>query len=86
MNKPIFYLYGRENCHLCHDMWADVRVYCAQNQKDIDLVWVDIDEECSEYATQYAMRIPVLTTAADHIVVCEGRLNTSSLAQAFKKS
>ena len=85
MNKPIFYLYGRENCHLCHDMWADLRVYCVQNQKDINLVWVDIDEEISEYTAQYSMRIPVLTSATLGIV-CEGRLDTDSLAQALKKS
>ena len=81
MNKPALYLYGRETCHLCHDMWADLRVYCVQNQLDFELIWVDI-EEIPEYKTQYEMRIPVLTNAG-HRVLCEGRLDTTKLTKAL---
>ncbi|MBS1175015.1 MAG: hypothetical protein H6R05_1146 [Burkholderiaceae bacterium] len=81
MNKPVLYLYGRETCHLCHDMWADVRVYCAQNQLDFELIWVDIDD-ASEWQSLYHTRIPVLTNSA-HSVLCEGRLDTTKLAEEF---
>ena len=77
MSKPIWYVYGRETCHLCHDMWADVRVYCRQNQLDVELIWIDIDET-PQYKTLYELRIPVLTNSA-HAVLCEGRLDSAKL-------
>lgn len=83
MNKPILYLYGHETCHLCHDMWSDVRVYCAQNQLDVELIWVDI-EEIPEYKIQYEMRIPVLTNSI-HDVLCEGRLDITKLTEALTR-
>ena len=84
MNKPVLYLYGRETCHLCHDMWADLRVYCAQNQLDFELIWVDIDD-APEWQRLYHTRIPVVTTST-HGVLCEGRLDTTKLTEALSQT
>lgn len=65
-----FYLYGRDTCHLCHDMWADMRLYLQQNALAATVEWVDIEDEPTLTA-RYGLRIPVLTDATGN-VVCEG--------------
>ena len=79
MSNPVLYLYGRETCHLCHDMWADVRIYLTQNQFNYELIWVDIDD-ASKWQALYAQRIPVLTNEV-HTVLCEGRWDTAAFIQ-----
>ena len=71
------FLYGRETCHLCHDMWADIQLLRQKNGWVFELVWQDIEED-AVLQTQYDLRIPVLTTT-DHHVICEGRLNPDQL-------
>ena len=82
MNNPTLYLYGRETCHLCHDMWADVLVLQTQQGWIFEMVWVDI-EDTPELLAQYGVRIPVLTDASGR-VLCEGRVDVRQLASAFE--
>ncbi len=86
MNKPVYLLHGRETCHLCHDMWADILVLRQQQQLDFELVWVDIEDTQSDGQHHpFDWRIPVLTTANEHII-CEGRLDATALLAALAAS
>lgn len=72
-------LYGRETCHLCHDMWAELRVFQAQNPNSarFTVTWVDIQEQLN-LQEFYGWRIPVLTDAQANLI-CEGRLDRHRL-------
>ena len=71
------FLYGRETCHLCHDMWADLRLFAQQHACRLNVVWQDIEEN-AELEARYGLRIPVLTSNDEH-VICEGRLHPEQL-------
>lgn len=73
------FLYGKETCHLCHDMWADVQLFAQHNTRTIELLWQDIEDQ-PELEARYGLRIPVLTTP-DEQVICEGRLDAAALRQ-----
>ena len=78
------FLYGKETCHLCHDMWADVQLLAKKNGYAIDLIWQDIEYQ-PELEVRYGLRIPVLTTH-DEQVICEGHLNAASLLQRLRSA
>ena len=71
------FLYGKETCHLCHDMWADVQLFAQKNAYALELVWQDIEDH-PDLEVRYGLRIPVLTTP-DEQVICEGRLDAAAL-------
>ena len=71
------FLYGRETCHLCHDMWADIQVLAQKNHYSLHLIWQDIEDQ-PELESRYGLRIPVLTDA-DEQLICEGRLDVNQL-------
>ena len=77
------FLYGRETCHLCHDMWADIQVLAQKNHRSLHLVWQDIEDH-AELESRYGLRIPVLTTD-DEQLICEGRLDADKLLHHITK-
>ena len=70
-------LYGRETCHLCHDMWAEIQVWAQKNHQLLHLVWQDIEDD-AELESRYGLRIPVLTDDHEQLI-CEGRLDVDKL-------
>lgn len=68
-------VYGRENCHLCHDMVEDLRLW--QTRRSFNFEVVDIDED-STLLVQYARIVPVLLSI-NHEVLCFGRLDETVL-------
>lgn len=71
------FLYGRETCHLCHDMWADIQVWAQKNNHSLHLVWQDIEEDAA-LESRYGLRIPVLTDDKDQLI-SEGRMDVDKL-------
>jgi thioredoxin reductase (NADPH) len=71
------FLYGRETCHLCHDMWADIQVLAQKNHHSLHLVWQDIEDN-AELESRYGLRIPVLTDDCEQLI-SEGRLDVDKL-------
>lgn len=80
--RTTLFLYGKETCHLCHDMWADIRLLAQKNDLALELIWQDIEDQ-PELESRYGLRIPVLATAQEHII-CEGRLDADALLQHLK--
>ena len=82
--RTSLFLYGKETCHLCHDMSADVQLVAQNNGYTIDLIWQDIEDQ-PELEARYGLRIPVLTTPDDQLV-CEGRLDAAALLKHLQTS
>ena len=80
--RPRFYLYGKETCHLCHDMWAQLRLIQNKNNVAFEIIWQDIEDDAS-LEEQYGWRIPILITVHD-VLICEGRLDESAFMQALQ--
>lgn len=80
--RTTLFLYGKETCHLCHDMSAEVRLFAQKNSYPIELIWQDIEDQ-PELEARYGLRIPVLTTT-DEQVICEGRFNNIALTHYLK--
>ena len=70
---------GREDCHLCHDMVADLQV--LQKRFAFDLMWLDIEDDVA-LQELWAMKIPVLLDEKGR-ELCHGRLNVDVLEQRF---
>ena len=65
-----YQLYTRENCHLCHDMYEDLRLW--QTRIDFQFDIIDIDEH-PELKEKYDAMVPVLATTRGQLL-CFGRL------------
>ena len=70
-----YQLYSRDNCHLCHDMHEDLRLW--QTRINFQFEIIDIDEH-PELAEQYGSMVPVLTTTQGQLL-CFGRLDPTVL-------
>jgi len=70
---------GREDCHLCHDMVADLQV--LQKRLAFDFEWLDIEDDVALQGL-WAMKIPVLLDEEGY-ELCHGRLNMDVLEQWF---
>ena len=70
-------LYGRETCHLCHDMLQDLRVWGAAQHLRFEITHIDIDEQ-PELLNAYANMIPVLCDQTGQIL-CFGRFDARPL-------
>ena len=77
LSPVTLFLYGRETCHLWHDMWADIQVLAQKNHHSLHLVWQDIEDN-TELESRYGLRIPVLTDDQEQLI-CEGRLDVDKL-------
>lgn len=64
-------LYGRDNCHLCHDMMEDLHLW--QSRRAFEFEYFDIDD-APELQRLYAHMVPVLLKP-DFELLCFGRLN-----------
>lgn len=74
---PVLTLYGRPDCHLCSELWAELQPMLADHR--VALRYIDIDGD-AELTRRYALRIPVL--AAQDTELCEYRLDRERL-QAY---
>ena len=72
-----FRLYSKEDCHLCHDMHEDLRLW--QTRLDFQFETINIDGNF-ELEQQYGHMIPVLTTMQNQLL-CFGRLDPLKLKQ-----
>jgi glutaredoxin len=55
--KKIGIIYTRQDCHLCHELYAEIATMYADS---VDLNTKDIDEDI-ELKKRYGLTIPVLT-------------------------
>lgn len=53
-----FVLYGRDECHLCESLQAELSAF--QQDYDFSIKWVDVDQD-SALELQYGFFVPVLT-------------------------
>ncbi len=74
---PSLTLYGRPDCHLCSELWAELAPMLTGRR--VAVQYVDIDGD-AELTRRYALRIPVL--AAADAELCEYRLDRQRL-QAY---
>ena len=81
---------GREDCHLCHDMMADLQVLQRRlsSAHGFECEFVDMDEasggEAGVWQT-YALKIPVLLDEAGN-EICFGRLNEAALLRCLSSA
>lgn len=71
-------VYGREDCHLCHDMIAGLQAMQAQLSFALEIVDVDSDDQL---AARYGERVPVLV--AEGRELCHYHLDSSVLSAYF---
>ena len=73
-------VYGREGCHLCHDMIADLEAFQPDCPFSLEIVDVDEDETLER---QYGHLVPVLAGNGEEI--CHYHLDPAALAAYFGK-
>lgn len=73
-------VYGREDCHLCHDMIAELEAFQPEYQFALEVVDVDEDETLER---QYGHLVPVLADNGEEI--CHYHLDPVALAAYFGK-
>jgi len=73
-------VYGREDCHLCHDMIAALEEFQSDYRFSLEIVDVDDDETLEQ---QYGHLVPVLTVNGEEI--CHYHLDPVALAAYFGK-
>lgn len=71
-------VYSRENCHLCHDMVEDLRLWQTRLTFEFEVIEIDGD---AKLLPQFALMVPVLTQ--DNQVLCFGRLDVTVLRAAL---
>lgn len=76
-----FLLYGRENCHLCHDMHEELRVWQTRLQFSFEMI--DIENDAA-LELKFGLMIPVLTTPNQDIV-CFGCLDSAQLQHSLSQ-
>ncbi len=73
-------VYGREDCHLCHDMIAALAALQPEYRFALEVVDVDEDETLER---QYGHLVPVLAGKGEEI--CHYHLDPGALAAYFGK-
>lgn len=73
-------VYGREDCHLCHDMLAALAAFQPEYRFALEVVDVDEDETLER---QYGHLVPVLAGNGEEI--CHYHLDLVALAAYFGK-
>ncbi|MBA0917196.1 MAG: glutaredoxin family protein [Nitrosospira sp.] len=73
-------IYGREECHLCQNMIADLHE--LQGRLHFQIKLVDIDND-TELTARYGVRIPVLVVDGEEI--CHYHLNQIALDAYFAR-
>ena len=73
LNKLI--VYSKDNCHLCHDMEQDLRLWQTRLSFEFEMIEIDADESLLQ---RYGLVVPVLISDTDE-VICFGRLNSEAL-------
>lgn len=76
----ILTVYGREDCHLCHDMIAALEAWQPAHRFSLEIVDVDEDEALER---QYGHLVPVLVANGQEI--CHYHLNPTALSAYFGK-
>ncbi|MCP5157575.1 MAG: glutaredoxin family protein [Ectothiorhodospiraceae bacterium] len=62
--RPRLVLYGRAECHLCVEMWAELEA--ARARHAADLSWVEVDDDPA-IAERYGPRVPVLVLDEEEV-------------------
>lgn len=78
--EPVLTVYGREYCHLCHDMVAALEALQPQYQFSLEVVDVEEDEALER---RYGQLVPVLTANGEEI--CHYHLDPAALAAYLAK-
>lgn len=73
-------VYGREDCHLCHDMIAELEAFQPKYRFALEVVDVDEDDTLEQ---QYGHLVPVLAGNGEEI--CHYHLDPVALAAYFGK-
>ena len=73
-------VYGREHCHLCHNMIAALQILQARLSFHLEVVDVDSDDELR---SRYGERVPVLLAGGEEI--CHYYLDRVALDAYFAK-
>jgi len=73
-------VYGREDCHLCHDMIAALTAFQPEYRFALEIVDVDEDETLER---RYGHLVPVLAGNGEEI--CRPHLDPVALAAYFGK-
>lgn len=71
-------VYGREHCHLCHDMIAALQKLQARLSFHLKVVDVDSD---ADLKSRYGERVPVLVSGGQEI--CHYHFDPVALARIF---
>ena len=74
----VLVVYGREHCHLCHDMIAALQKLQVRLSFRIEVVDVDGNPDLR---SRYGERVPVLV--AEDQEICHYHLDTAALARAL---
>lgn len=81
MSSPVdLIVYGRKDCHLCHDMIAGLEQF--RQQFGFDFTVVDIDTE-KDLVSRYGERVPVLMGGGQEI--CHYHLDPAALSAYFSR-
>ena len=78
--SPALVVYGREDCHLCHDMIAALRERQARLCFDFEVIDVDGDDNLK---SRYGEQVPVLMAGGEEI--CHYYFNAAALDAYFTK-
>ena len=73
-------VYGREYCHMCHDMIAALEAFQAEYLFEVEIVNVEEDETLER---RYGHLVPVLARNGEEI--CHYHLDPVALAAYFGK-
>lgn len=79
-DEVVLTVYGREDCHLCHDMISELGVFQPEYQFSLEVIDVDEDETLKR---QYGHLVPVLVGNGEE--VCHYHLDPAALAAYFVK-
>jgi glutaredoxin len=74
MRETVLTLYGRRDCHLCHEMAAALEALRAGRGFRVETVDIDVDPRL---LFRYANDVPVLV--AGETEICRHRLDCASL-------
>lgn len=70
-------IYSKDNCHLCHDMIEDLRLWQTRLTFEFEVIEIDDD---AELLAKFGLMIPVLMH--NDQVLCFGRLDVTALRDA----
>lgn len=75
-------VYGRNECHLCQQMIADLQQQQTRIAFDFAVIDIDVDPVL---AARYNDKIPVLITLPDETEICHHFLNLQALDDYLAK-